>query len=758
MPDKARECLRLDKATVRWAAGLSGLMLLLGLTAGCGPGPAQPKPNQPPPSPVAAPAAAGPTAPAAAGPELAGSQSCRDCHAEFYKLWSTSHHGLAMQPFTPKFARECLTPQPRALDIGKHRYKVHLAAEGSWVSQTGPGGPQRYKIEQVMGGKNVYYFLTPMPRGRLQVLPLAYDVHTKAWFDTAASAVRHFTDRRDQALDWTDRLYTFNTSCYNCHVSGLSTNYDLAADTYHTTWAEPGISCESCHGSGKEHVRVMEAARGGPSPTDLKIIRTQQLSQEQMDDICATCHAKLVALGPTFSPGDRYFDHYDLVVLDHPDYYPDGRNLGENYTFTSWLMSGCASRANWIATTATRPAAGHGSRTRCRTSSACPATCSSASSRAGTAIMPTPARGAAAWPATCPRAVSPAWATRTTPCARPRRPPRWPSSRPTPATSATPITTPPGPTAGARVVSARLPGRAAAPGPSVRRGPQAGVAAAAGHAGRIGQEQRPGSDLPGVAGPAAPLLRRSGQGPGAPGPARRRLAAGPFQRRHGAANPLAPRRARNCSRQPPIRPGWCASAWPWPWPRWPRTPSPTAHSGRPWSGPTPISWPPCTARPDDWASHANLGNFQMAKADYAAAAACFEIAPAGAAYRRPAGQCVYGLQQPEPSGTGRKGLRRALAIEPANAAANFNLGLLLAERGRLPEAEQALRAALKADPQMAPAAYNLGVLLAGTDLDEAIAWCRKAHQALPSDPKYAHVLAFYLHQKKSDEEADRAAA
>ena len=56
-------------------------------------------------------------------------------------------------------------------------------------------------------------------------------------------------------------------------------------------------------------------------------------------------------------------------------------------------------------------------------------------------------------------------------------------------------------------------------------------------------------------------------------------------------------------------------------------------------------------------------------------------------------------------------LRRALAAEPENAAANFNLGLLLAETDHLDEAEKALRTALKADPQLAAAAYNLGVIL-----------------------------------------------
>ena len=65
----------------------------------------------------------------------------------------------------------------------------------------------------------------------------------------------------------------------------------------------------------------------------------------------------------------------------------------------------------------------------------------------------------------------------------------------------------------------------------------------------------------------------------------------------------------------------------------------------------------------------------------------------------------------------------------------------------MPEAEQALRAALKADPQMAAAAFNLGVILGEKNLDEAIAWCQKAHELRPADPKYAHTLAFYQRKK-----------
>ena len=90
-------------------------------------------------------------------------------------------------------------------------------------------------------------------------------------------------------------------------------------------------------------------------------------------------------------------------------------------------------------------------------------------------------------------------------------------------------------------------------------------------------------------------------------------------------------------------------------------------------------------------------------------------------------------------------LQQALLLEPANAAANFNLGLLKAEQGDKSQAEACLRAALKADPQMAQAAYNLGILLADRHPEEAISWCRKAAQLSPDEPKYSYTVAFYLH-------------
>lgn len=270
-----------------------------------------------------------------------GSRSCRECHERFYKLWEPSHHGKAMQPYTDGFAKAELTAQSNAIAIGEVQFKAVLSPGDGYVLETGPDGTRKYDIKHAMGGKNVYFFLTEMERGRLQVLPISYDVDSGEWFDTTASMVRHLGVTEDEALHWTDPMLTFNTSCFNCHVSQLRKNYDLATDTYQTVWREPGISCETCHGPSSEHNRVCREAKGAV-PADLKVLSWKALSPEQRNDACNVCHAKAAPITPAFNPGDRFFDHFDLTCFEDRDFYPDGRDLGENYTMTGWMMNPCA--------------------------------------------------------------------------------------------------------------------------------------------------------------------------------------------------------------------------------------------------------------------------------------------------------------------------------------------------------------------------------------------------------------------------------
>ena len=275
-----------------------------------------------------------------------GSESCIECHENFYELWAPSHHGLAMQPISADFIqKEIQLNQDEIFMEGAH-YRAVQKENTLLIEERNGENITDYEVLWALGGKNVYYFLTPLEGGRLQTLPLAYDVNSNIWYNNPLSAVRHFPNlhgqnQEDEALSWKDIEYTFNTSCYSCHVSQLTNNYDISTNTYQTYWKEPGINCETCHGPSAEHVRVTKAAGEGNTPEDLKIISTKIFTPEQHNASCGSCHAKMTPITSSYMPGDKFFDNFDLTTLESNDFYPDGRDLGENYTMTGWEMNNC---------------------------------------------------------------------------------------------------------------------------------------------------------------------------------------------------------------------------------------------------------------------------------------------------------------------------------------------------------------------------------------------------------------------------------
>ncbi|MCD4769575.1 MAG: hypothetical protein K8R35_05350, partial [Bacteroidales bacterium] len=136
--------------------------------------------------------------------EYSGSESCRPCHEKFYHLWANSYHGLAMQPVTKDFIDLEIKEFDIKIKVGTSDFNVFRSKDSLFFSETRIGGEYKeYSAVHTMGGKYVYYFLTGMEKGRLQVLPLAYDCKTDAWYNNPESGVRHFeTLEEDAPVDW----------------------------------------------------------------------------------------------------------------------------------------------------------------------------------------------------------------------------------------------------------------------------------------------------------------------------------------------------------------------------------------------------------------------------------------------------------------------------------------------------------------------------------------------------------------------------
>lgn len=686
--------------------------------------------------------------PAAADSGFTGSSPCRECHEGFYQKWATSFHGLAMQPYTPEFSSQNLPSHHQEITIGQYRYRAETGPEGGFVSEQGPDGSKKYPIAHVMGGKNVFYFLTPLDRGRLQVLPVSYDVQRKEWFDTTASAMRHFGTISEEPYHWTDWPYTFNTACYGCHVSQLDKNYDLRTDTYHTRWREPGINCETCHGPAQAHLNAVRQPAPDGVARDPQIISTRKFSPDQMNALCAPCHAKMMILTTNFLPGDRYFDHYDLVTFEHPDFYPDGRDLGENYTYTTWRHSPClkAEQFNCV---------------HCHTSSG---RMRFGAAEANQACMPchqeivnNPAAHSH-HPAGTPGSECFACHMPKTEFARMKRSDH--SMRaPTPAATLAfqspnacnlchtnhdaawadgwvrqwysrdyqqPVLET------ARLVDEarrnqwkRLPEMLA----YIRRPNRDEISANALVrllANAPSPEVR--STLLDLLRDPSPLIRASAiTSLGSPSDSN---SLGPWVQ--ATTDPFRVVRIRAASALAAVPPEQIAA------------------EDRPAVEKAKIEYLDLMrARPDDAASHHNLGSYHHQRRELDLALDSYRTSVRLQPDNVPSlANLAILYNEMGQNAQAESSLRQALRHQPTNSLLNFNLGLLLGEMGRPAEARNALLTALRSDPNLAAAAYNLGVLMAqDRQIDQAISWCQRALQLAPDNSRYAYTLAFYLDQQ-----------
>jgi len=698
-------------------------------------------------APLSAQRAKTPAAPADS-PAVVGSAACRGCHEKFYGLWAGSWHGLAMRPYSDDFAAANLTAETTDVVAGQASYRTEIGPGEGWVRERSGSVEKRYRIVDALGGKDVVYLLTEFDRGRLQTLPVAYDVRKREWFDMAGSGAPHAPAAGARPLDWTDWRFTFNTACRGCHVSQISNDYDPVADSYRTAWVEPGINCETCHGPGEAHVLACRAAPVGKPPEDLHIVRIKRdFSHEQTNALCGACHAKATPITAGFTPGDRFSDHFELAAYENLDFTPDGRDLGENYTYTSWSRSPCV-------------ASGELDCVHCHTSSGRYKFADAA--YANDACLPchsatvADAAGHSHHPAGTPGSQCVACHMPTTVFARMRRSDHS-MLPPVPAASAVYGS----PNA---CTNCHADHDAAWADAAVRewygRDYQAPLLAEAAliAAARRGDWSRLADMLTYLSSPTAnevtkaSLLRLLQSCPDqrkwattveaakSPSPLVRAaaveaLAAPPNQ----AAIEALVVAAADDSRLVRVRAAGALAGLPADALRL------TPEQARAVKTATDEQFASLSVNPDLSTSQYNLGNDDLSRGDLPHAVAAFEAAsrldPSSAP---PLVNAALAYSRLGRNDKAEAALAAALKLDPDNAAANFNMGLLQAELGDAAAAERRLRAALRADPAMAEAAYNLGVLLAPDRPTEALDFLRQAAESGPQEPKYAYTLAFFM--------------
>ena len=265
-----------------------------------------------------------------------GSLKCKECHQKEYDKWLNSNHDHAMEAANEKTVLgDFKNVLFEAHGVTSRFYKK----DGKFfVFTQGPEGRMGdFEVSHTFGWFPLQQYLVPFPGGRLQCLPIAWDVREKKWYHLYP---KEPVDPKDW-LYWTNAGQNWNGMCAECHSTNLRKNYDIKTDAYETTWSDIDVGCEACHGPGSRHVQWAEMPDMARPPVENYelVVKTSGIGSRKLVELCAPCHSRRAALGDYTHAEADLLDTMLPSLLTEELYFPDGQILEEVYVYGSFTQS-----------------------------------------------------------------------------------------------------------------------------------------------------------------------------------------------------------------------------------------------------------------------------------------------------------------------------------------------------------------------------------------------------------------------------------
>jgi hypothetical protein len=136
------------------------------------------------------------------------------------------------------------------------------------------------------------------------------------------SELNHWVNSPGYVDGSSDFERTVTPRCLECHAAYFRALPEVGVENrFDKTDFVLGITCERCHGPGREHVE--KHTPGHTASSGEKIVAPTGLAREAQIDICAQCHGgvgKELAAAFSFLPGEELAKYVKLVAPD-----PDAR-------------------------------------------------------------------------------------------------------------------------------------------------------------------------------------------------------------------------------------------------------------------------------------------------------------------------------------------------------------------------------------------------------------------------------------------------
>ena len=272
-----------------------------------------------------------------------GREVCAGCHAAEVRAWTGSDHDLAMSEAVPESVLGDFSGV--AFEECGVRTRFFRRAGDFLIETVGPAGTvDTFRVSHTFGFDPLQQYLVPIDGGRLQAFTIAWDSRQKRWF----SLYPDDCVAPGEWLHWSGDAMNWNYMCADCHSTNVQRNFDVAADTYRTSFSEVDVSCEACHGPGERHVALAESREYGDD-TGLTVrleradptmagLASRPPNRAEVET-CAPCHSRRRMVYPGYHPGKPFLDHFEPELLREDLYFADGKIKDEVYEYGSFVQS-----------------------------------------------------------------------------------------------------------------------------------------------------------------------------------------------------------------------------------------------------------------------------------------------------------------------------------------------------------------------------------------------------------------------------------
>jgi hypothetical protein len=268
-----------------------------------------------------------PSQSAASREAYVGDAACGSCHAAIHRTYlQTTHHLSSQLPTAHSIAGKFIEGSNTLKTFDPNLHFTMTAHDGAYYQSAVFWQPpdQQTKTERmdiVIGsgqrGQTYLYW----KGDRLFELPVSYWTPLSEWVNSPG---------------YTDGTADFNrpvdARCLECHTGYFaSLPSNPPENRFRKTGFDLSISCERCHGPGRQHVAFEksrsaqtqqsqpQAASDKSSADNFGIVNPDALPRDRQVEVCAQCHGGLGALRTaayTYVPGRPLGDYLELALPD----------------------------------------------------------------------------------------------------------------------------------------------------------------------------------------------------------------------------------------------------------------------------------------------------------------------------------------------------------------------------------------------------------------------------------------------------------